>query len=65
MAGLVPTIHVFPATTVVKPWMPGTSLGMTSFSMAPDPKGSILLGGLLGNHAALSSSSESKTPRLP
>ena len=42
MAGLVPAIHVFPATTVVKSWMPGTSPGMTSFSMAPDPKGCIL-----------------------
>ena len=29
MAGLVPAIHVFLATTVTKTWMPGTRPGMT------------------------------------
>jgi hypothetical protein len=29
MAGLVPAIHVFLATTVRKTWMPGTRPGMT------------------------------------
>jgi hypothetical protein len=33
MAGLVPAIHVFFATTLVKAWMPGTSAGMTSFAI--------------------------------
>jgi hypothetical protein len=36
MAGLVPAIHVFPAATVVKSWMPGTSPGMTGFSISAD-----------------------------
>jgi hypothetical protein len=36
MAGLVPAIHVFPAATVVKSWMPGTSPGMTSFNISAD-----------------------------
>jgi hypothetical protein len=29
MAGLVPAIHVFQLAWLLKPWMPGTSPGMT------------------------------------
>jgi hypothetical protein len=29
MAGLVPAIHVFGLTLVIKTWMPATSAGMT------------------------------------
>jgi hypothetical protein len=34
MAGLVPAIHVF-LQTAAKAWMPGTSPGMTSFTIKP------------------------------
>jgi hypothetical protein len=33
MAGLVPGIHVCLAAAFVKRWMPGTSPGMTSFTI--------------------------------
>jgi hypothetical protein len=58
MAGLVPAIHVFPAATVVKSWMPGTSPGKTGFKMSA---GAFQSGVGL---RALNSSSGSRIPRL-
>jgi hypothetical protein len=42
MAGLVPANHVFPYANVVKSWMPGTSPGMTGFSITADSIGRTL-----------------------
>jgi hypothetical protein len=36
MAGLDPAIHVFSLARPTKPWMPGSSPGMTSFAKFTD-----------------------------
>jgi hypothetical protein len=47
MAGLVPAIHVFLAATVVESWMPGSSPGMTSFSITAESIGYVFTSSLL------------------